>query len=152
VEKNEKTRQVNKRQLAPSGQKIDVFKLGKAPIPMPFSQSREDMLTHFAIARGLSWRDDPPNTDHLVATPKPNSGELEKRYKVLHFYIDRKLEVPVLIVSEEKPHDGNEIVTRARFDDVKINQGMAASEFDLDTAGFEVHKEYLAENTRGTQR
>src|SRR5262249_30254951 len=122
IEKSDKTHQVKKKQLVPAGQKIDVFKLGKGPFPMPFGQSRQDMLVHFTITRAPAAKDDPPNTDHLVATPKSGSGELE-RFKVLHFYIDRKLDLPVLIAGEQKPQNGDETLTRARFENVEINKG-----------------------------
>ena len=49
IERNDKARTVIKRQIVRPGEKVDPFKLGKGPFPLPFGQKREDILRNFKV-------------------------------------------------------------------------------------------------------
>lgn len=127
TELREKTRNLVKRQVVREGERIDVFKIGKGPFPLPFGQSRADMLANFTVGRLPSMAGDPPNTDHLVCVPRPTS-DLSQKFKVVHFVIDRKLDLPVQMMAERAK---DSTVVRVKFDRIQLNTGIAASEFQL---------------------
>ena len=127
IELHDKTHSVLRRQMAAEGQRVDLFKLGRGPFPLPFGQSRRDMLTNFTIAQVPSAAGDPPNTDHLVCTPRPAS-DLAQQFTVVHFMVDRKLDLPTRIMAERAK---DATVVRVTFDRVQINTGLAMSEFHI---------------------
>lgn len=131
TEVHEKTRTVSKKQMVREGEHIDVFKLGAGPIPLPFGQSRRDMLSNFRIVKGSTTTDDPPNTDHLVCEPTRGSS-VEADFRVVHFFVDRKLDLPTRIVAERRK---DMATIRVTFENVAINTGLAASRFELKPPG-----------------
>jgi len=135
VERQDRTKRVIKRQVVPRGQRIDVFKLGKGPFPLPFGQSRNDMLKNFQITRGSPGPGDPADADVLVCIPREES-ELHERFKKVLFFIDRKLELPVRIRAERRQDTTTEQVT---FDKLEVNTAMPASSFEI-----EIPKDYLS--------
>lgn len=127
TERQDKAKFVKRQQVLAPGEKLDVFKLGQGPFPMPIGQSRRDMLTHFTIQRGPAGKDDPPDCDHLRCTVRPESS-LSQTYKSVSFFVDRKLDLPVRVVAE-RTHD--EINVRVTLSDVRLNTGLAASALEL---------------------
>jgi hypothetical protein len=127
IERNDKTRQVIERQMVAECERIDVFKLGKGPFPLPFGQSRHDMLGSFTIVKAPPAGDDPANTDHLICTPRPGA-EIAGEFKIVHFYVDRTLELPIRITADRAK---DETRVRVTFTNIRLNQGLAASKFEI---------------------
>lgn len=125
----ERLEQVTKQELASAGKKIDLFDLENAPFPLPFGQKKDKMLQHFDIRIAEPIASDPPDTDHLLCTPKPGS-RLQRRYEKLELFVDRKVNLPRRIVVVK--NKGQEINT-ANFDnlsDKSINAGVTEKDFE----------------------
>jgi outer membrane lipoprotein-sorting protein len=140
IERNDKARTVIRRQIVRTGEKVDPFKLGKGPFPLPFGQKREDILRNFKVTAEKFEVGDPRNSEHLHCVPLPNT-ELATKYSRVEIYIDKDLELPTRIVTE-RLMDGNRI--EVDFKGVDTKEAPAMSRFQVDVpAGFEVTEEPL---------
>ena len=140
IERNDKARTVIRRQIVRPGEKVDPFKLGKGPFPLPFGQKREDILSNFKVTAEKFEVGDVRNSEHLHCVPLPNT-ELAAKYSRVEMFIDKDLELPTRIVTERLA-DGNRI--EVDFKEVDTKEAPAMSRFRIDVpAGFEVTEEPL---------
>ncbi|UCE60727.1 MAG: hypothetical protein JSU63_03045 [Phycisphaerales bacterium] len=124
----ERIKQVTKQEIVRVGETVDLFDLENAPFPLPFGQKKEKILQNFEVTLVAPAADDPPDTDHLVCIPKPNS-RLRDKYGKLEFYIRRDIHLPCRVVVTK--NDGYEI-NRADFPDLSaesINAGVKKKDF-----------------------
>lgn len=128
IERNDRAKNVIKRELAREGQYRDPFKLGEGPFPLPFGQRRGDMLKNFRVCLEPFAIGDPLQTDHLRCVPRPGT-DLAKRYSRVDIYIDRRIDLPVRIVTENLK-DGNRI--EVDFKDISTGEAPAASRFAIE--------------------
>ena len=129
-EAKQRSKSIIKRDLAPSGERIDLFDLEKAPFPIPFGQKKDKILANFDVRLGPGGANAPPDTDHLICTPKPE-GRFAKDYTKVEFFVDRSLNLPTKIVMTENPPD--KVIT-ATFPDLSngsLNTNLADSIFRL---------------------
>ena len=126
VEKQESTKTVVRREVVRPGERINPFKLGQGPFPLPFGQKKADILGRFVVKLVEPIPGDPPESDHLLLVPRGDS-DMADRYRKLDFYVARSLELPVRIRLYQKD---DKIVT-ADFADVAVNTGLAAGRFEL---------------------
>ncbi|MGD2111074.1 MAG: hypothetical protein PVI86_16985, partial [Phycisphaerae bacterium] len=84
----ERLRQVTKQEIARPGERKDFFDIEKAPFPLPFGQKKETILRNFDVTIVSPKDDAPPNTDHLVCVPKPES-HVYRDYDKVEFFILR---------------------------------------------------------------
>jgi len=154
-----KSSTIIKRELFAPGEKFDLFDLDKSPVPMPFGQTRHDVLAKFKVRLMPPQVGDPQNTDHLYCVPRPDSP-LARDYRRLEYYIAKSTHLPVRIVAE----DANQTkVTIAEFKDLSdgarsqeplsaksINVNIPDSAFKLpdETSGYHVSVEPLEERNR----
>jgi hypothetical protein len=128
TERNDKAKTVVKREICRAGEKTDPFKIGQGPFPLPFGQKREEILHNFKVELADFTLGDPRNTDHLRCVPKPDT-ELAGRYSRVELFIDRGLELPVRIVTENVK-DGSRI--EVDFKNVDANEAPAGSRFTVE--------------------
>ena len=128
TERNDKAKTIKKTEIARSGERTDPFKIGKGPFPLPFGQKRDDILKNFRVELADFTLGDPRNTDHLHCIPNTNT-ELADKYSRVEIYVDRTLELPVRIVTENIK-DGNRI--EVDFKDVDGGAAPAGSRFTID--------------------
>lgn len=124
----ERIAQVTKREIARPGESIDLFDLERAPFPLPFGQKKEAILRNFAVTLLPPAAGDPPDTDHLSCTPKPNSTMYDK-YDRVEFFVRNDINLPSRVVVTK--NDGLEINT-ADFPDLSsksINAGVTKKDF-----------------------
>lgn len=127
-EANERLQQVTQREFARPGDKINLFDLETAPFPLPFGQKKETILRNFNVQLKAPTAGDPPSTDHLVCTPKPES-KFYGKYDKLEFFIHQTIHLPSRIVITK--NEGLEINT-AEFpglSEKSINTGVKEKEF-----------------------
>jgi hypothetical protein len=106
----ERIKQVTKREIVRPGEKIDLFDLEKAPFPLPFGQKKDKILRNFDVKLMAPSDGDPPGTDHLVCTPKPDST-MDGRYEKLEFFVRRDVHLPSrIIVTRNNGLEVNEAV------------------------------------------
>jgi len=141
---HEQTKTAIDREVVAPNEKIDPFKLGEGPFPLPFGQHKADILKNFKVTLAKPEKTDPENTDHLVLVPKPESP-YTKRYEKLEFWIDRKLDLPIKVVS----HDRHSNIVTVDFKNVKINTGIPNNQLWVDIPeGYGYQKEPLEERTQ----
>lgn len=127
TERNDKAKTVIRRQIARSGERKDPFELGKGPFPLPFGQKREDILRQFRVTSQAFTLGDPPGSLHLHCVPRPKTAMSEK-YSRVEIYVDRRLDLPIRIVSE-RLSDGNRI--EVDFKGIDTNDAPAGSRFTI---------------------
>lgn len=140
TERNDKAKTIIRRQIVRTGRKVDPFKLGKGPFPLPFGQNRDEILRSFKVTLRDFEIGNPPNTQHLYCVPLPGT-ELSQKYSRVDIFVDRRLELPTRIETE-RVVDGNRI--EVNFHDVDVNEAPAMSRFQIETpADFNVSEEPL---------
>jgi hypothetical protein len=78
------------------GQKINLFKLGEGPFPLPIGQSPADVHRESDVLLIPAAKDDPKNTSHIRLTPKSRS-DLGRRFKTVDVWVDQKTHMPVRV-------------------------------------------------------
>jgi hypothetical protein len=139
----ERIAQVTKQEVARPGMEFDLFDLEKAPFPVPFGQKRETILRNFNVTLASPAPGDPPQTDHLICVPKPDS-RLYRKYERLDLFVHRDIHLPSRIVVTK--NDGLEINT-ANFPDLSdksINAGVKPTDF-AKPAAWKKYKEIVEE-------
>lgn len=136
VEKNPKTRTVTRRQVRAEGEKVDPFKLGEGPFPLPFGQQREDILAEFDVELAAPGPNAPPNTKHLVLTPH-KEAESAKRFAQIHFWVRTAgaLEgLPVQVRATKKAPTGRvDSHITVTFEQIDLNEEMPDGVFAVQT-------------------
>lgn len=132
VEAKESVKQVIRREVVRPGQKLNLFSVEDSPFPLPFGQKKAEILKHFDARLTKLTPKDPPDTIHLLCTPKAGTPK-EKEYQELHFYIDPKLDLPTTIVAHRK--SGTKVseihtVTFPGLSAKSINSGLPGTDFD----------------------
>lgn len=124
----ERLKQVTKQEIAKEGERIDLFDLENAPFPLPFGQKKETILRNFNVALVPPAEGDPPDVDHLMCIPKPESP-MYRKYNSLEFFVRRDMHMPGKIIATK--NDGLE-VNIAEFPDLapkSINAGVKDRDF-----------------------
>jgi len=115
----------NRTQVLKPGQKLDLFKLGEGPFPLPLGQKKEDVLKLFDVAKIDPAKDDPPGTVHVRLTPKDGT-QFASRFKTIDVWVDTVTAMPRRIQTD----DINQTTTRTTdLSDVKINAGATDKDF-----------------------
>ncbi|MCG8408787.1 MAG: hypothetical protein MI923_26575 [Phycisphaerales bacterium] len=143
IERNDRRKNVIKRQIARKGERVDPFRLGKGPFPLPFGQKREEILKYFKVTLKPFELGDPLRTKHLHCVPRPNT-QMAKKYRRVEIYVDSKLDLPVRIVSE-RLSDNNRI--EVDFKEIDVDAAPAGSWFRMDDipGDFSIAEEPLPE-------
>lgn len=112
----ERGKSVVDREVVKPGATIDPFALG-GPFPVPFGHKKSEMLKHFQISLIPPTKQEKGKIDHLLLTPWPRT-KLAKEYKRIEYWVDRKLDLPTKIVSE----DHHKVEITATFSKIKLNK------------------------------
>lgn len=138
VERNDRSKNIIKRQIARKGERVDPFKLGEGPFPLPFGQKREEILKYFDVTLKPFELGDPLGTKHLHCVPRPNT-QMARKYRRVEIYVNSKLDLPVRIVSE-RLSDNNRI--EVDFKKIDTNAAPAHSRFRMEIPeGFDITEE-----------
>ncbi len=125
VERDYDSKHETRQQILKPGQKLDLFKLGEGPFPLPLGQKKEDVLQLFQVQKIDPAKDDPPGTVHLQLTPKPGT-QFAKQFKTIDIWVDIASNMPRRI----QTIDLNEVTTKTTdLTDVKINSGATDKDF-----------------------
>jgi outer membrane lipoprotein-sorting protein len=96
IDRNYPTKNEVKRQVLKANQKMDLFKLGEGPFPLPIGQDPRQVHELFDVKRLPPAKDDPANTVHLQLIPQPNT-DLATRFHSLDVWVDAKTGMPVRV-------------------------------------------------------
>jgi outer membrane lipoprotein-sorting protein len=126
VERDYDQKKETRNQVLKPGQKLDLFKLGEGPFPLPLGQKKEDVLNIFEVQKMPADKNDPPGTIHLKLTPKVGT-DFAKNYLNIDVWVDLASKMPRRIQTV----DVNNTDTRTTdLMDVKINSGVGDKDFD----------------------
>ena len=96
IERNYKIRNEVKREVLKPGQKLDLFKLGEGPFPLPIGQDPQDVHRQFDVRRVAPTKDDPPNAAHLQLIPKPGT-DLARKFATIDVWVDPQSHMPIRV-------------------------------------------------------
>jgi outer membrane lipoprotein-sorting protein len=140
TERNDRSKTIVRREMVRPGEHIDPFEIGKGPFPLPFGQKRAEILKNFRVTLEKFTLGDPLQSNHLHCVPLPDSA-LAGRFSRVEMYVDKKLELPIRIVTE-RLSDGNRI--EVDFKNIDTNEAPAGSRFVIEQPkDFEVTVEPL---------
>ncbi|MCC7290702.1 MAG: hypothetical protein IT449_01420 [Phycisphaerales bacterium] len=128
LEARESTTTVIESEVAKPGDKVDFFDLDKTPFPLPFGHKKEYILERFDVSLVDAQPGDPPDSDHLVCTPKPNT-RMASKFRKLEFHVGRAARLPIRIKAVSA--DGYKVTT-ADFPDLSeksINPNLKDADF-----------------------
>jgi outer membrane lipoprotein-sorting protein len=112
-------------QVLKPGTKLDLFKLGEGPFPLPLGQKRENVLANFQVEKMAADPSDPAGTVHLRLTPKEGSQFVGK-FKTIDIWVDVASAMPRRI----QTIDINQTTTRTTdLTNVKINGDVGDKDF-----------------------
>jgi outer membrane lipoprotein-sorting protein len=128
IDRNYGTHNEVKRQVLKQGQKMDLFKLGEGPFPLPIGQTPADVHKQFNIQKLATSKDEPANSVHLQLIPKPGT-DLERRFKSLDVWVDEKTHMPVRVDTADK----QQTVRSTELSDLTLNPpaGLPDTDFQL---------------------
>ena len=130
--RNERTKSIQRRQVAKTARNKEDFRLGKGPFPLPFALKRSDIVKEFEIQL---MKPDPKDktfkdADHLFLKPKPKSSFAEK-YVKLELWLSQKDTVPVRMRYEVD----NAETTTVTWSKIQIDKTISAKIFTLKPGG-----------------
>lgn len=128
LEVRESNTTVIEREMVKPGEKVDFFDLDKTPFPLPFGHRKEYILERFDVSLVDAQPGDPPDSDHLVCTPKPNT-RMASKFRKLEFHVGRAAHLPIRIKAVSS--DGYKVTT-ADFPDLSeksINSNLKEADF-----------------------
>ncbi len=130
--RNERTKSIQRRQVAKTARNKEDFRLGKGPFPLPFALKRDDIVKEFAITL---MKPDPKDktfkdADHLLLKPRPKSS-FEEKYVKLELWLSKKDTVPVRMRYEVD----NAETTTVTWSKIKIDKKISDKTFELKPGG-----------------
>jgi hypothetical protein len=147
VELQSRTKMVTRREIRREGEKSNPYKLGEGAFPLPFGQKKADILAEFEVERLAEKVGDPPATDHLRLTPRPNTTT-GRTYKSLEFWVARTgahAGLPVKVLAGKKGGTGTvKSYITITFSEIELNSGFARNVFKIELPnGYEESVERL---------
>jgi len=126
TQKNYKTRQIIRYQVAAEGERIEPLRLGQGPFPVPFGQRKDDVLEYFHAQARPAGPGEPAGTLCLELTARKQYRR-KLGFARLQTWVDPKTHLPVKIVSL----DTSKNVTTVEFRDIRTNPKLADAIFSL---------------------
>lgn len=125
IDRDYKNKKQTIRQVRRPGEKVDLFKLGEGPFPLPVGQPREEVLKQFDVSE-LPTKD--PNVLGKVRLTPKSGTPLARKFKSITVTVDQKTKLPTQIVTI----DPNETTTTtATLTHLRINDAVKDEEFEL---------------------
>jgi hypothetical protein len=117
VEAKDKIKTITRYQVAPPGQRVELFRIGKGPFPMPFGQKADDVLQYFEASTRPPVASDPNGTVYVKLVTRSQYRE-ERDFLTAQMWLDATTFLPVKLVTENKNKD----ITTATFSKVQPNE------------------------------
>lgn len=114
-------------QVRQPGEKVDLFKLGQGPFPLPVGQAREDVLKEFEVTEEKT--DDASALAFIKLSPKPNTP-LKEKFDWIKVLIDKQTKLPKVITTAS-PQEVD--INTATLTNVRVNGDVKDDEFKLET-------------------
>ena len=129
IERNYKTKSEVTQQVIRPGEKLDLFKLGQGPFPLPIGQPKEEVHKQFEVKKLEPEKDNPPPPDSVGIELTPNADtKLARKLKWIKVWVDDKSHMPIQITTR----DHNETMDRTTdLSNVQVNPNLSDQDFDL---------------------
>lgn len=130
-------KQITRYQVARKGQRVEPLRIGRGPFPLPFGQKAADVLKYFVpTTKKVSLRvgtvpKAPANADYIGLIRRTSRAD-EMKYALLEMWVDRKTDLPVLLIAYEGKRlsrRGVTKVTSVQFTDVQTSEKLPESVF-----------------------
>jgi len=110
IDRNYRTKSEVKHEVLKPGQKLDQFKIGEGPFPLPIGQDPAEVQKAFDVALVAAGKNDPAKSTHLALTPKPGTP-LAKKYKVIDIWVNDVSHLPMKVetVAKQGKIEGTEL-------------------------------------------
>jgi hypothetical protein len=111
-EAKHRIKQLTHYQVAAKGEKVDLYRLGKGPFPMPFGQRVDDVLKYFEVTTRALRETDPKNTEYLKLVTRRNRRR-ETTFREMQLWVDRDTHLPVRLTTRDKSRNVTTVVFRS---------------------------------------
>lgn len=128
TDRNYRSRVEVQRVVQKPGQKIDLFKLGQGPFPLPIGQPKTAVYEQFEVTEKPAGADAPANTALIKLTPKPDT-DMARRFAWLEVWVDQNDFLPRQIKTLNV--QGSTLTTTI-LSDVKLNTPLGDDSFKLE--------------------
>ena len=127
IDRNYVTSTEVKRQVLKPGQKMDLFKLGEGPFPLPIGQNPQEVHKEFEVKPVAAAKGDPANAAHLQLIPRPGTA-LARKFDLIDVWVDQKTHMPVRVDTVQK-----QMTRSTELKDIVVNPpgGLPESDFQL---------------------
>jgi hypothetical protein len=136
VELQSRTKMVTRREVRRPDDRVNPYRLGEGPFPLPFGQRKQDIVREFEVALVPPAQGDPPAMDHLRLVPRPGTRTGEN-YKEVHFWVQQggPLDgLPVKVrAAKLRPTGQLDSQITITFADPRLNTGLKDDRFKLET-------------------
>ena len=116
-------------QVSQPGEKVNLFQLGKGPLPLPIGQDKKDVHDQFDVMQVPAAQGDPPRTVHLQLKPKPGT-DLARKFTTLDFWINRKLAMPIRVETLDAQQSMDQVIDLQNLN-VNPTPGLKDTDFTL---------------------
>lgn len=128
VDRNYRSRVEVRRIVQRSGEKLDLFKLGQGPFPLPIGQDKSAVHAEFEVSKPAPATGAPANTVQIRLVPRPQA-QLSRKFKSIDVWVDLSDHLPRRI----ETLDVNETTTtRTELSNVRLNAPVADADFALE--------------------
>ena len=119
-------KQMTRYEVAAEGQRIEAFKLGKGPFPLPFGQEADDVIKFFLPTTRPLRDGEPKGAEYLKLVPRPRYLR-RMSFVRLEMWIDLKRHLPVKLISRDQPGS----ITTVAFKNIQTPKSFPAEMFRL---------------------
>ena len=143
IERDYHKQSETRRQVLKPGEKMNLWKLGEGPFPLPIGQKKEEVRKLFDVTLLPPANDDPANTIHIELKPKAGTP-YERRFGGIEVWVDRSNQFPAQI--KTKPRGEGSDVHTTTLQKVVVNPagGLKDADFTpeaVDLTQWNVHVE-----------
>ncbi|QOV87403.1 LolA family protein [Humisphaera borealis] len=116
-----------RRQILKPGEKLNPFKLGEGPVPLPIGQKKEDVKKQFDVTAAKPDKEDPAGTSHVMLRPRANTS-LSRKFSLIDVWVDQKSQMPAKIMTADRKEENIKTTT---LKNIQINPKLADEDFKL---------------------
>lgn len=113
-------------QVHAPGEKIDLFKLGEGPFPLPIGQTRDEVLKQFTV------QEEKPKDPNALAQLKlisKDGTDIKKKFEWIRVSIDKTTKLPNVITTASP----NEVdINTATLTNIRVDNAVNDNEFKLE--------------------
>lgn len=116
-----------RRQILKPGEKLNPFKLGEGPVPLPIGQKKEEVKKQFDVTQAKPDKEDPAGTSHVMLRPKAGTS-LARKFSLIDVWVDQKTQMPVKIMTADRKEENIKTTT---MKNIQVNPKLGGELFKL---------------------